>query len=213
MPSTTLRNPAASAARVRLPADVRVQQILDAALAEFSARGYAGTRMDDIAGRAALSKGGLYAHFDSKDQIFEALLQRSLAPPVPNGSLLHKRGACAREVVEHIVETLYATLAQPSATATLRLLLCESGRVPHLGALWQRNVVQPYLEQIAQLLQHSVAQGILKPSVVASQPWLIASPTVYAIMSQLVLGDIEPARLEDLRQGHVALLCELLTPT
>ena len=54
---------------------MRVGQILDAALQEFSAAGYAGARMDDIAARAGLSKGGLYAHFASKEEVFEALLR------------------------------------------------------------------------------------------------------------------------------------------
>ena len=61
--------------------DHRVGQILDAALQEFSAAGYTGARMDDIALRAGLSKGGLYAHFASKEEVFEALLARYLCPP------------------------------------------------------------------------------------------------------------------------------------
>ncbi|KVD89620.1 TetR family transcriptional regulator [Burkholderia sp. ABCPW 14] len=69
--------------RCRLPADVRINQILDAALAEFSASGFAGARIDDIAARAGMSKGGVYTHFGSKDEIFAALLERSLMPPLP----------------------------------------------------------------------------------------------------------------------------------
>ncbi|AJX34943.1 TetR/AcrR family transcriptional regulator [Burkholderia oklahomensis] len=69
--------------RCRLPADVRVNQILDAALAEFSASGFAGARIDDIAARAGMSKGGVYTHFGSKDEIFDALIERSLMPPLP----------------------------------------------------------------------------------------------------------------------------------
>lgn len=76
-----------SSQRQRLPPTVRVGQILDAALQEFSAAGYTGARMDDIALRAGLSKGGLYAHFASKEEVFEALLARYLAhrgsTPVP----------------------------------------------------------------------------------------------------------------------------------
>ncbi|AIO69540.1 TetR/AcrR family transcriptional regulator [Burkholderia oklahomensis] len=69
--------------RCRLPADVRVNQILDAALAEFSANGFTGARIDDIAARAGMSKGGVYTHFGSKDEIFDALIERSLMPPLP----------------------------------------------------------------------------------------------------------------------------------
>ncbi|AOK51042.1 TetR family transcriptional regulator [Burkholderia sp. MSMB617WGS] len=76
----------ARSARCRLPADVRIHQILDAALAEFSASGFVGARIDDIAARAGMSKGGVYTHFGSKDEIFEALLERSLMPPLPGAS-------------------------------------------------------------------------------------------------------------------------------
>ena len=64
----------------RLPAHERRGQILDAALHEFSERGFGAARMDDIAARAGLSKGGLYAHFESKDAVFRALMQRMLMP-------------------------------------------------------------------------------------------------------------------------------------
>ena len=73
--------PAVVPLRQRLPPEVRVLQILDAALVEFSERGFAAARMDDIARRCGLSKGGLYAHFAGKEEVFEALLTRSLAPP------------------------------------------------------------------------------------------------------------------------------------
>ena len=83
MPEPTPPSCAAAAppARRRLAPQLRIAQILDAALVEFSERGFNAARMDDIASRCGLSKGGLYAHFQSKDEIFKALLNRSLAPP------------------------------------------------------------------------------------------------------------------------------------
>ncbi|WP_408491792.1 DEAD/DEAH box helicase family protein [Paraburkholderia sediminicola] len=57
--------------RRRLPANVRVDQILDAALEEFTLRGFASTRIDDIAARAGLSKGGI-----EKAQLPQSLLNR-----------------------------------------------------------------------------------------------------------------------------------------
>lgn len=69
------------AARRRLPATVRATQILDAALRVFAEKGIAASRIDDIAAVAGLSKGGIYAHFKSKEEIFEALLTRATSPP------------------------------------------------------------------------------------------------------------------------------------
>lgn len=58
------------------PAGVRRQQILDAALECFSAKGFHAARMDDIVHASGLSKGALYWHFKSKDEIFLGLFDR-----------------------------------------------------------------------------------------------------------------------------------------
>src|ERR1700740_630418 len=54
----------------------RAPEILDAALACFSEKGFAATRMEDIARRAGISKGTIYLYFDSKQAVFKALAQR-----------------------------------------------------------------------------------------------------------------------------------------
>ena len=66
--------------RVRLKPEVRSRLILEAALVEFGARGFSATRIEDIARRAGLSKSGVYAHYAGKEEIFEALLNLTLAP-------------------------------------------------------------------------------------------------------------------------------------
>ncbi|CAN7791435.1 TetR family transcriptional regulator [Caballeronia sp. LjRoot34] len=63
-----------------------MNQILDAALAESSTRRFTFTRIDDIAAPVVLSEGGLYTHFESKEEVFQALLRR---PPVT--SILDER--------------------------------------------------------------------------------------------------------------------------
>ncbi|BDG06084.1 TetR/AcrR family transcriptional regulator [Anaeromyxobacter oryzae] len=60
----------------RPPNPAAREGLLDAARTEFAAHGLAGARVEDIARRAGLSKGAFYLHFDTKEQVFEALLQR-----------------------------------------------------------------------------------------------------------------------------------------
>jgi len=52
-----------------LPKEERVQQIVEAAVAEFLEKGYAGASMEAIATRAGISKGGLYHHFRNQDEV------------------------------------------------------------------------------------------------------------------------------------------------
>src|SRR6201986_1665037 len=56
--------------------------IVDAAMEEFVARGFAGTRLDDIARRAGVSKGTIYLHFKDKESMFEELIRTAIVPLV-----------------------------------------------------------------------------------------------------------------------------------
>lgn len=199
--------------RRRLAPEVRVAQILDAALVEFSERGFAAATLDDIGRRCGLSKGGLYTHFQGKDEIFEALLVRSLAPPEWQQEPAPALAAGTRAFAQWVVDRLYAgLLARPATVATLRLLVAESGRVRHLVELWDRNVVQPNTTLLAEMLRaYSQRQG-LPPSVIVREPWLVLAPVVHMLLTQLVLGREPAGGLQACRASHVELLCELLDP-
>src|SRR5271155_5836891 len=58
----------------------RPDEIIAAALEEFADRGFAAAKMDDIARRAGVSKGSLYLYFETKEEIFRAVVQVSVAP-------------------------------------------------------------------------------------------------------------------------------------
>ena len=62
-----------------LSADVRKQQIFEAAMAVCSAQGYHATRMQDIAAAAGVSKGSLYYYFHTKQELFVELLEEFLS--------------------------------------------------------------------------------------------------------------------------------------
>lgn len=63
-------------ARRRLPPDQRRSLIEDSAARLFARHGYEGTRLDDIAADAGVTKPILYRHFDSKNDLYLALLER-----------------------------------------------------------------------------------------------------------------------------------------
>src|SRR6188508_3027882 len=73
-------------ARAKRSAERR-DAILAAALDEFAARGFAATRLDDVAKRAGVAKGTIYLHFADKETLFEELIRMELSPVV--GALEH----------------------------------------------------------------------------------------------------------------------------
>ena len=89
--AASLKPPSSRAAR----AAERRQAIIEAALDEFIARGFAATRLDDVAKRAGVAKGTIYLHFKDKEALFQELIRTALvplisrlaAPPPPGGSV------------------------------------------------------------------------------------------------------------------------------
>lgn len=222
MPNKTTRTPPSEIdapqtdvpSRQRLAPEVRVLQILDAALVEFSERGFNAARMDDIASRCGLSKGGLYAHFQSKEEIFKALLARLLAPPQWDDRPPLPADAGARAFAHWMVDGLYSALGKPVSLAGMRLLVAESARVQGLVAVWESAVMQPQVALLGQMLQSRMvaAPGSRPSSVLVRQPWLVIAPVVHTLLSQVIFGWASPEHLASHRQGHIDLLTELLEP-
>ena len=57
--------------------EARPAELLAAALELFVEKGYAGTRLDDVAQRAGVSKGTLYLYFENKEDLFKAVVRES----------------------------------------------------------------------------------------------------------------------------------------
>ncbi|CAM3948562.1 TetR/AcrR family transcriptional regulator [Roseateles saccharophilus] len=196
--------------RLRLPPAVRSQQILDAALAVFAERGYAAARMDDIALRAGLSKGGLYAHFASKDEVFEALLSRVLVAPELGEPPAAALGSEA--LVDWLLDELDASLGRPELRAVLRLLVSEAERVPAMVARWRSTVIEPFLSAVGELLARHLGgqRPGAAPPLLAREPWLALSPAVHALLMQLVLPQDLLYPPQRVRQAHRELLLLML---
>ena len=97
-------------ARRRLAPEQRRQLIVEAAGRLFGERGYDGTRLDDVAAAAGVTKPVLYRHFDDKTALYLALLERhredlgSFAGAIPASGTLDQRLRAVLEVWLDYVE-------------------------------------------------------------------------------------------------------------
>ena len=93
--------------------DERRAAILAAALEEFAARGFAATRLDDVARRAGVAKGTIYLHFRDKESLFQELVRSMLSPLVGTIEAAALRDLPIRAVVETIAVS-YTHLTLPT---------------------------------------------------------------------------------------------------
>src|SRR3954454_3358869 len=69
-------------ARWRRRKEARPGEILDAALDCFAERGFAATRLEDVAARAGVTKGTAYLYFESKEDLFKAVVRAFVVPTI-----------------------------------------------------------------------------------------------------------------------------------
>lgn len=193
--------------RLRLRPEERVPQILDAALKEFSKHGFTGARMEDIARNAGLSKGGLYAHFNSKEAIFKALLDRTWLQIDWQAMPQLATGASTRDMAQWIVDQLHEVVLSPPSVALVRLLIPERERVSRRVNAWREELLQLRGRQLSEIIGQKLNQN--SNNILVRHPWLLLSPVVHALLWRVIFDD-HSGPGPDCRQAHVELLCALL---
>lgn len=193
--------------RVRLPADERRQQILDAALVEFSSVGFEGATVERISQRVGLTKAGLYAHFVSKDAILDALLVDTIFSPSNQNHWQWVDGATVEETIDQFLQTAYAAIAEPRSRAIFRLLITESGRSPERLRNWHEHILLPHALRRQEELDKCVAKGVIPNNAVSRKFYLASAPVVVALLTYLLLGEeLAEQEVAEIRSAHREML-------
>ena len=142
--------------------DERAEQILTAARECFLEEGYFATKMDTIARHSGLSKGGIYFHFESKRDIFLALVQEEYDASmglIDNiVSQDHSITEVLLELAEHFMQ-LFASTDRPRFMVIMGEMALRDEEVATLLRELQLN----YFKRISQLLDRSVEDGQIRP--------------------------------------------------
>jgi AcrR family transcriptional regulator len=171
----------------------RRERILDAAFHAFATRGYRDTAVDDIAGAAETSKGGIYFHFPNKESIFRELMQTTADKLVARAERVVALETEPVARAEAALRTVLTTFAGHRTMARLLFLdTVGAGRVfqAETNALHERfaRLIQGYLDE-------AVAAGVIAPidTRIASIAWFGA---LNEVVGRWLLAD-HPERLED----------------
>ena len=113
-----------------------------AALDEFSARGFAATRLEDIAKRAGVGKGTIYLHFADKEKLFEEIVRTMVVPFVTTVESLPPVDLPIRVVLENLIEMFVREVYSTRRRDVLRLVLAEVPRFPALADFYYKAVIE-----------------------------------------------------------------------
>jgi AcrR family transcriptional regulator len=122
--------------------EARPAELTGAALELFVERGYAATRLEDVARRAGVSKGTLYLYFDSKEELFKAVVREGLVPALERGERMvdEHRGAAA-ELVHELAKGWWQLIGATSYGGIAKLMISECRNFPELGRFYHAEVI------------------------------------------------------------------------
>jgi AcrR family transcriptional regulator len=201
-----LKKAAASPVRTRQErATERRDAILAAALDEFSERGFAAARLDDVAKRADVAKGTIYLHFRDKEHLFQEIVRAMLAPLVGSLEALGRSDMPMRALGEQIVELFIREIYETRRRDVIRLVITEGRRFPHLAEFYYREVLSRIFAALRELLGRAAARGEAPPGLVEF-PQLVGGPALLAVVWSGLFERFAPLDVRAMLHTHLDIL-------
>jgi AcrR family transcriptional regulator len=192
-------------ARAKRSAERR-NAILAAALDEFAARGFAATRLDDVARRADVAKGTIYLHFADKETLFQELIRMELSPVVAALENVSHADIPFRAVTGQLIEVFVREIFETRRKDVIRLVITEGPRFPKLAEFYYREVISRVMETIRAMLRRAHEHGELKTDALVRFPQLLAAPGIVAIIWSGLFDRFEPLDVRALMRAHFDVL-------
>ena len=206
----TLVRPNAAASETRAGradrAAARRAAILDAALDEFSARGFAGARLDDVAQRAGVAKGTIYLHFKDKEALFQELVRTMLGPLISGLEQLRASDLPIRAVLERFADLFVREIYGTRRRDVARLVITEGTRFPELAEFYYREVVARGISAMRAMIERAVVRGEISHAALARFPQLVVAPGLVAILWAGLFDRFDHLDVAAMMRAHIDIL-------
>ena len=165
----------------------RPAEITQAALAAFAEKGYAATKVDEVAKRAGVSKGLLYLYFKTKEDLFKAVIRSFLSPRIDALiSNIEETDLSAEEFLRGPFLAFARSLPKSPAKILVRLMIAEGPKHPDLVEWYWDNVVSRALAALRTLIERGVDNGEFRESAVNEFPQLLVTPVFFSMIFTIV---------------------------
>jgi len=173
-------------------ASARREAILNAALDEFSARGFAAARLDDVARRAGVAKGTIYLYFADKEALFQELVRFQLNPIVDAFESALASDVPLRTLLDQAIEIFETQIYGTHRKLVMRLIISEGPRFPTLAEFYYREVLARILGAMRARLVRALDRGEIADDTLIRFPQLIGAASVVAIVWHGLFDRYEP---------------------
>jgi AcrR family transcriptional regulator len=159
--------------------EARPAELLAAALDLFVEKGYAGTRLDDVAARAGVSKGTLYLYFANKEDLFKAVTRENILTPLAEaGELVRKFDGSSADLLRAVIGAWWKDFGSTHAGGLAKLLMAESGNFPEIAAFFLEEVIEPWHRLLGSVIERGIKRREFRAVDVALFTRVLTAPLV-----------------------------------
>jgi AcrR family transcriptional regulator len=185
---------------------LRRDAIVAAALEEFSTRGFAAARLEDVAQRASVGKGTIYLHFRDKEALFQELVTTMLVPFIANIEAAPPVGLPIRLVLERLIDLFVREIYNTDRRKLLNLVVAEGPRFPQLAEFHYHHVVKRAVAAMRALLEAAHRRGELRNDALVRFPQLVVAPCIMAVIWSGLFDRFAPLDVAAMMGAHLDLI-------
>ena len=139
--------------RWRRRKEERPAEILAAALKTFSSKGYAATKLAEVAKEAGVSKGTLYLYFESKEALFKAVVNEFVSPHIANAEEhAEQYTGSIKDLMVNLLEQWRVNVLETELSGITKMMIAEASNFPDLATFYLENVIQRTRRFVANLI-------------------------------------------------------------
>lgn len=194
------------ASRTRRPED-RASEIARAALELFVTRGFAATKLEDVAKAASVSKGLPYLYFKNKEELFKAVITEAVGGPLAEATdMIDRFEGSSEDLLRELVRGFRAFEESP-AGGVIKLILAEAGNFPDVARFYCAHFDLRGRDLFIRALQRGIRRGEFRSlENVDATAIIIAQPLAMFSVWKRSLAPYDPTNTIDSDQFYAAYL-------
>lgn len=189
--------------------EARPQEILEAALACFAEKGFAATRMEDVADRAGVTKGTIYLYFENKEAVFKALVRESIGARVKETlENIRTFQGPSRDLLRMVLTTIGAFMQTSDRAVLPKIIVAEAGNFPELLRFYREEIIDKGLSAMSSVIARGIERGEFRALVPEDVARLCIAPILLAAIWRTTFAqfDATPHDYQGFLQTHLDVL-------
>lgn len=171
--------------------EARPAEIMDAALALFSEKGFTATRLDDVAEAAGVSKATIYLYFDNKEQLFTALVRDIATPRFDEiEKMIDGYQGASADMLAFVIARLHEIATTTRLPALAKIVLAESGNFPEIRTFYRDQIIRRGFGNLERIIERGIERGEFRRCNVKVTVQEIIFPVLMNALARSTFGEL-----------------------